>query len=416
MNMCVKHPQAQYNPRFIPEAYLAASRQTDRSLSWRSAVANLLRLAHSELDDAGALLNRRKRRNAAFLAGQGLAHIIGALAASEHGWPMEDWNSGLGAVPETNPLQPELVELHALVSQDMGPAVRIDGQLAPEPDASRLGQAFAQAEALLEAISKAFDVDLAGTKPAGRVDPIRPEPVLKKPEPLVPPAARQATEAQVSSAAAKPQEPDTQKPGPARRPQNAPTARKSVQRTRLATASRKAVIVQDPPSKSVPVSDPKPPDETLVHGPERQSAFSPAENTLDPHAAAPRPNAPLRPVEQAAPASLRSDVSSTAFWSLMESWKVTDLAALDLIGHSGGLTKKGTRPRFRLIGPEAELFSYLREIGTGLKTLGKEPAEWIRQPIMEDPFKGATPVAHITQGGVVGARDVIRQIMALGLR
>ena len=101
---------------------------------------------------------------------------------------------------------------------------------------------------------------------------------------------------------------------------------------------------------------------------------------------------------------------------MMDRWKVTDLAALDLIGYRGGLTKKGTRPRFRVVGPGAELFSYLREIETGLKTLGSEPVDWIRQPIKEDPFKGTTPLAHITHGGVVGARDVIRKIMALGLR
>ena len=176
---------------------MAASRGTDRSPSRRrSAIANLLRVAHSDLDDADTLLERGKRRNAAFLAGQALAHVIGALAASEHGWPLEDWKAGLSIVPKADPIRPELVRIHVLIGRDIGPAVRTDGQLAPEPDASQLGQAFAQAAVVLEAVAKAFDVDLAGTGPAGRVAPIRPEPFLKKPKPkpLVPPAVRQDPE------------------------------------------------------------------------------------------------------------------------------------------------------------------------------------------------------------------------------
>jgi hypothetical protein len=398
---------------------LAASRQSDRPLSRRrSAVANLLRVAHSGLDDAGALLKRKKRRNAALLAEQALAHVIDALAASEHGWPLGEWNAGLSAVPEANPIQPELAEVHALVSQDVGPAVRIDGQPAPEPDAGRLGQALAQAAAILEAVAKAFDVDLAGAGPAGRVAPIRPEPVLKKPEPkpLVPPAVRQDSEVLVPPAATEPSEPGSRKPEPARKPQPAWAARRSARRTGSATASHKAVIVQNPPPEPLPTPDPKPRDKAAVRRPERQPDFSPAESALDPHATAPRSNAGPRPAEQVPPAPVAPNVSSTAFWSLMDSWKVTDLAALDLIGHSGGLTKKGTRPRFRVVGREAELFSYLREIETALETLREEPADWICRPIKEDPFKGTTPLAHITHRRVVGARDVIRKIMATGLR
>jgi hypothetical protein len=99
----------------------------------------------------------------------------------------------------------------------------------------------------------------------------------------------------------------------------------------------------------------------------------------------------------------------------MDRWEVRDLEALDLLGHPGGLTRKGTRPRFRVVGREAELFSYLQEIDAALRVLGSEPAEWIRQPIREAPFRGASPLAHVTRGGVGGARDVIRRIMEVGL-
>ena len=100
----------------------------------------------------------------------------------------------------------------------------------------------------------------------------------------------------------------------------------------------------------------------------------------------------------------------------MDRWKVADPLALALIGHRGGLTKKGTRPRFRVVGSEARLFSYLREIDAALVPLKREPAQWIMQRIPEDPFNGATPLKHITDNGLAGARDVIHRIMAVGLR
>jgi hypothetical protein len=100
----------------------------------------------------------------------------------------------------------------------------------------------------------------------------------------------------------------------------------------------------------------------------------------------------------------------------MDAWKLNDLEALALIGHPGGLTKKGTRPRFRLTGAEAERFRYLREIDEGLKPLGIAPAKWLRQIRGNAPFNGDTPLTHITRSGVDGAREVIRAILAMGLR
>jgi hypothetical protein len=104
------------------------------------------------------------------------------------------------------------------------------------------------------------------------------------------------------------------------------------------------------------------------------------------------------------------------FWGLMDRWKLADLEALDLIGHSGGLTKKGTRPRFRVMGREAELFGYLQEIDTALAPLVKDRAAWIRQPIRHAPFRGANPLRHITRNGIAGARDVARELMVAGLK
>jgi hypothetical protein len=108
-------------------------------------------------------------------------------------------------------------------------------------------------------------------------------------------------------------------------------------------------------------------------------------------------------------------VASTVFWSLMDHWKVPDLAALELIGHLSGLTKQGTRPRFRVKGEEAKLFSLLQEIDTWLKTLGAAPDDWLRKPIAEKPFGGATPLEHIARHHREGAQAVIRRIMQISL-
>jgi hypothetical protein len=109
------------------------------------------------------------------------------------------------------------------------------------------------------------------------------------------------------------------------------------------------------------------------------------------------------------------DVASTVFWSLMDHWKVPDLAALELIGHPGGLTKQGTRPRFRVKGEEAKMFSLLQEIDTSLKPFGVAPDDWLRKPITEKPFRGATPLEHIARHHREGAQAVLRRIMQVSL-
>jgi hypothetical protein len=70
------------------ETRLAGPKRSD-DVALRFAVANLLRVARSGLDDARLLMRKRHGRNAAIFLRQALAHVIEALAASEHGWPLE---------------------------------------------------------------------------------------------------------------------------------------------------------------------------------------------------------------------------------------------------------------------------------------------------------------------------------------
>ncbi len=109
-------------------------------------------------------------------------------------------------------------------------------------------------------------------------------------------------------------------------------------------------------------------------------------------------------------------VASTAFWSLMDLWKMSDTAALDLIGHPGGLTKKGTRPRFKLTGEEVDLFQGLLEIDAGLVPLKLDPGAWLYRPIKATPFAGATPLAFLTRMRLPGVRATIGFLLQSGLK
>jgi hypothetical protein len=95
---------------------------------------------------------------------------------------------------------------------------------------------------------------------------------------------------------------------------------------------------------------------------------------------------------------------------------VPDLAALELLGHAGGLTKKGTRPRFKVIGAEADMLAYLQELEAALTAMGTDPGRWINEPIKAAPFRGATPLAFMTRTRTEGARDVVRFVLQQGLR
>jgi hypothetical protein len=327
------------------ETRLASPKRSDDSLALRFAVANLLRVARSDLDDARPLMRKRHGRNAAIFLRQALALLAGALAASEHGWPLKRWNAGLRAVPEANPFQPELLEIDALLGQDAAPAVRTDGRLAPEPDNGRLAPASDRLAALLRAIAKAFDTDITGTGPAGRVTPIRPEPVPKPSEPeslVAAPTARQSRKRHPLLATAEPLEAQAAAPRPARMPVRSSPVPKEMPRTKPAPPPGGALTVSDPPPERSRTPEREPHTaRTVVQWPGQRPVRSPSKAALEQQVTASGSDAEPQPVEQ--PLSARRsapDVPSTVFWSLMDHWKLGDLEALDLLRHPGDLTKK----------------------------------------------------------------------------
>lgn len=111
-----------------------------------------------------------------------------------------------------------------------------------------------------------------------------------------------------------------------------------------------------------------------------------------------------------------SSFPSAAFWSLMDQWGIDDLDALALVGHEGGLTKKGTRPRFRLQGGEAQRYAAFRALDTALSTLGQEPAHFLRTRQTRAPFNGNTPLALLHRDGTDGARSLIRDLTRQGFQ
>ena len=125
-----------------------------------------------------------------------------------------------------------------------------------------------------------------------------------------------------------------------------------------------------------------------------------------------------RDVEGRSPITSRAQagsIASTAFWSLMDRWVIPDKEALDLLGYPGGLTKKGTRPRFKLTGEEVEMFRVLQEIDGALPPLKLDPATWFQQPNRDALFNGAAPLAFLTRMRLPGARSTIRFLLQHGL-
>lgn len=170
-----------------------------------------------------------------------------------------------------------------------------------------------------------------------------------------------------------------------------------------------------------PEPTPRPPGLRPVRGQRAEAAPEPAE----PRAG---PEAPRRsPAESSGPTALdaspeghgRPDAASSfpsaAFWTLMDRWEIGDLDALALIGHEGGLTKKGTRPRFRLQGEEATRYASLRALDTALEGLELLPKTWLATPQTDAPLSGETPLSLLLRDPH-GATQLVRILNRQGLK
>jgi hypothetical protein len=356
--------------------------------------------------------------------------------ASERGRRGDRDESDLAAVPRDNPVRSELAAARALSATPKDALVQPNGSLVPEPEAAQVSDALDHLASTLNTVTKAFEVELEGTGPAGRVTPIRSEPPPQPKQPRLPtpplapprppdkdaPATRAAKQTKVGWKRGKALAPSRSRSvdgrsSPDRRQQApAPVPLRTVERE--TNGAGPASPVSAPVTRAAPRSPNLARSEQSPHPAARivqQPESPPERRTGTASSLAPPKSTNAVSVEPAVPSRRPPDASSTAFWSLMDRWRVEDLAALDLIGHSGGLSKKGTRPRFRLTGEEAHLFHLLREIDAALGALGAPPDVWLRQSVASTHFSGATPLQHISVRHQQGARDVIRTIMKLGL-
>jgi hypothetical protein len=406
-----------------------ADLRPDASKARRLAIANLLRIADTDLSDARLVLRRGQGRNAAALGSRALANLIRALAASENGWPLGAWDDGADAVPSANPFRHDLLATEVRLADDADQRVDPDGHVEPAPENANISDALDHVEDILDAASQAFGVDLSGEGPAANADPVRPapdgaeEPLEKQDSP--------AGDAGDPSTAEEPR-PDREelpeqdvKPAvstagiSARRPRHQSSASAPKPEPEPAVAGKqlaKAVIVRRKPPRQPPKGDRRalPPLKSIIKPP---SAKKPSNQSQATDAASDPANAAVgHGVSEQAVHHGSHDYPSTVFWALMDRWKLSDAEALDLIGHPGGLTKKGTRPRFRVVGEEARLFGQLQEIESALSLLAADTAAWMRRPIRDAPFRGQSPISYITRNGLKGARAVARQVLMAGLQ
>jgi hypothetical protein len=267
---------------------------------------------------------------------------------------------GYTGPPETrridsrNPLKSSLLRLEAFLETPS--ALQRDGRLAAPPSAAAVLEPLGAFTETLQRFVQHCGLELDGAGPAETAEPMRP--AVEAPPP----------------------------PPPRRSPKPRP----------VDTARRQAPRVQPPQAR--------PRSRAAATAPKAAAPLS-----LSPEAA---------PTEDAKPAAraTHAGLTSGTFWSLVDRWSMADLDALQLIGHGGGLTKAGTRPRFKLSEGEAEIAAAMRSLDATLAQLGLDPAEWLAAPLRPEPFRGATPLAVIQKGHLQGLRQVSRFLTQMSLR
>ena len=139
-------------------------------------IANLLRIASTDLNDA-TLLAKTGSRNAAYLCEQAAEKVIRAVLTSEgkRGGIQHKLDEMVDQVPDENPLKPGLRELEQLAAYATAyryPAS--SGRIPNAPPGGELEELLEKVQAALSEAASRFGVDLAKKGlPATRPAPIR---------------------------------------------------------------------------------------------------------------------------------------------------------------------------------------------------------------------------------------------------
>jgi hypothetical protein len=322
------------------------------------AVANLLRLASSDLKDAEILASGRNPENALLLIHIAVRRMIEAIMATERGWPVDALAIEVNKIPDQNPAKLLLARVSKLALRPNPVALLPDGSVPKAFDIEAFRRETLAVRKIVFDLAGRFDVDLLGAGPAKQATAIRPVPKANPPKVIGEPreiasSARSEVKKQPKAAQSRPS------PNQSRRP--------------------------------VPVFDTKAPP---------TSAASGEENRRSPVLVSPA----------------RRSITSAAFWKLIDRWDVPDLDALDLIGRRGGLSKKGTRPRFKLNDEEEERVKLLFGIDQAISSLRLDPKNWMIKPIKAAPFEGAKPISYLTKYGTKGVIATSRYLLKNGLQ
>lgn len=325
----------------------------------RRSIAALLRDTGAGLGDAHALLDRGSQASAARILGVSVEHLAQAVMISE-GLQVGD----PGSVPPENPMKHSLERASARVTAIVKLLGR--GSVLSRAQRDSLPALVSDIEVTLTRVAEHFGVDLNGIGPAKTTSPIR-IPKAHIAEPV----------------RDKEQQKSDRKPTPKKKSLPA-AAKSSDQRPHQAKPSEPdATGVQKPTQARVETSPPK-----EVH------------HVVEPPPTKLRPAPPL---------------TSSFFWDLMADWHVPDVEALALIGHTGGLTKRGKRPRFKLSEGENEKVSLCKRLDDALRSAGLDPASWVHGPVKGAPFKGQRPLAFMTSQGADGLKRANRFVFQKGL-
>jgi len=138
-------------------------------------VASLVRVASEDL--AGArILATHSNRNAVYLLSQAAEKLVKAVLTSEgiHGGIGHQLRPLVDKIPESNPVKQLLRKIEKL--EAFSTTFRYPtqgGRVKPIPSQQDFGIWSADVEVALKRVTDEFQIDLKGSGPAGRADPIR---------------------------------------------------------------------------------------------------------------------------------------------------------------------------------------------------------------------------------------------------
>ena len=322
-------------------------------------MANLIRLGSSDVKDAEILASGRNPRNAQLLIHIAARRMIETVIATERGWPLKDDAIDYRLIPNENPAKLALARISRLALPPKPIALLPDGSIQKTFDNEAFRQDVAAVRKVLLELTERFGVDLLGDGPAKQVTVIRTAPEAKP--------------------------------------------HRVIEKLREISKS-----TGDPTRMQIPPARPKP-----SRANSSQTPIS-MQNTTGQLQAE-----PTHDVERRSPILVsagRPPITSAAFWELMDLWNVPDLAALDLIGHRCGLTQKGTRPRFKLTGEEAERLKLLFAIDQAICSLGLDASTWLNKPLKAAPFEGAKPITYLSKNSLNGFIATSRYLFKNGLK